>query len=439
VEKALTTIIRAPDRRLLLALFGVACLLRLGAAGALRAWENPQAWENGSIAQSIASGKGFSFDYRQGEISNYYTLRHPVPTSFQAPFYPYLLAGFYALGHHLGPERALLLLLILQAAVGAALVIPAYHIGRRLFDRRVGLVSAGVAAIYPAFLYAATVPHQAVWCITGFAVVFWAMLRLREQPTLGPAALAGALLGLLLLAEPVFLGILAAGFIGIVLVSQARRRTILSGGVALGVALVVISPWLVRGYRVHGRFVFMKSSSGFNLWQGNNLAANGTPHSGWIHVAYPAPPSLLRRVRQAHGELGRDDVWRQAALADMKAAPPRTARLMAEKVLFFWTITPYHRLTRNPWYWLPYALLFIPAIAVMVSLKRRLYAYLPALLPFAAATVIYSITFTGPRYRMPLEPLLFVFSAQGLLLAASSVAKRIPGLASARSEGRESA
>jgi hypothetical protein len=40
---------------------------------------------------------------------------------------------------------------------------------------------------------------------------------------------------------------------------------------------------------------------------------------------------------------------------------------------------------------------------------------------------------------MPREPLLFVFSAQGLLLAASSVAKRIPGLASARSEGRESA
>jgi len=410
------------QRRFLPIVFVAALTLRLGAAGALRAWEDPVTWENGSIARALVAGHGFSFDYGEGAISRYFTSPRPEPTSFQAPFYPYLLAAFYLLGRHVGNDAALMLLLLLQAAVGAALVVPAYHLARRLFDHRAAAVSAGIAAVYPAFIYAATVLHQAVWCITGFAVAFLGLLSLRERPSVWRAALYGALLGLLLLVEPVFLGLAAAAWLGVILVGRERGRLAGTGAVAVAAALVVAAPWLVRCYVVHGHFVFVKSCSGFNLWQGNNPASRGSWRTGFTHVNYAGLPELQRRLRQADGEWERDAIWRAAALQEMKSAPARTAVHFVEKAVAFWTITLRHGLTANPCYWVPYGLLLVPALGTMIALRKRPQDYLPALMAFAAATLVYSTTFTGPRYRMPLEPLLFVFSAQGIVLVGARLA-----------------
>ena len=42
------------------------------------------------------------------------------------------------------------------------------------------------------------------------------------------------------------------------------------------VAAIVIAPWLWRNYRVHGEWVFVKSTFGYAFWQGNNTASWGT-------------------------------------------------------------------------------------------------------------------------------------------------------------------
>jgi len=415
-------ILRSSNRRFLVAAFIVALLARAGAVVALHAWRSPMAWENGAIAKAIAAGEGFSFDYSEGEISNYYSLRRPIPTSFQAPFYPYVLAGTYALARHVGSDRAFMLLLFLQAVVGAALVFPVAGIARKLSSDRAAVVGVVIAAVYPAFVYDATVTHQAVWVTTGFAYLFLALLALKERPTVRRAVVFGAVLGVSLLMEPAFLALIGMALLGAVLAGQARRRIAAAGALGVAVSLLVASPWLARCYMVHGRFVFIKSSTGFNLWQGNNPASNGTPHSGWKHVAYPAPARLLARLKRAGDEIHRDDIWRAAAVAAIKANPAHAAALAVEKAVFFWTITPYHPLTGRSSYWLPYAVLFVAALAAMVAMRGRLKQHLPSLLAFGAATILYSITFPGPRYRMPLEPLLFLFSAEGLVLASQRAA-----------------
>lgn len=415
---------RASDKRLLLAALGVALLVRVAAIGALRPWERPQAWENGAIARSIAAGRGFAFDYSEGEIANYHTLPEPVPTSFQAPFYPYLLAGFYVLGRQLGSPLSLVALLVLQAAVGAVLVIPVFHLGYRFFDKQTGLLAAAIVAVYPSFLYTAAIFHQGVWAITGFALGFLALLNLGERPGRCSALVFGGILGALLFIEPVFFGFMVAGFAGLLIVQRERRRLVAWGALAFVLSLIVVSPWLVRCYLVHHRFVFVKSSSGFNLWQGNNPACNGTPHSEWRHVPYPAPPALLARLRRTDDELERDAIWRDAAVSALRADPMRGLTLFAKKALFFWTLTPYHRLTRSTSYWLPYAIMLPAAIMAMIRRRKRLVQYMPLLLVFAAGTLVYSVTFPGPRYRMPLEPLLFLFSAASLAAAIRLAAGR---------------
>ena len=43
-----------------------------------------------------------------------------------------------------------------------------------------------------------------------------------------------------------------------------------------GVAALVITPWTVRNWLVHGRPMFIKSSFGYAFWQGNNPISWGT-------------------------------------------------------------------------------------------------------------------------------------------------------------------
>ena len=43
-----------------------------------------------------------------------------------------------------------------------------------------------------------------------------------------------------------------------------------------GVALLVIAPWTVRNWLVHGEPVFIKSTFGYAFWQGNSPGSWGT-------------------------------------------------------------------------------------------------------------------------------------------------------------------
>ena len=67
---------------------------------------------------------------------------------YQAPLYPYLLAAYYALidadPYHIR---------LLQAFIGALSCIVLARAGQRFFDRRTGLLAAGLLAIYPPAIF----------------------------------------------------------------------------------------------------------------------------------------------------------------------------------------------------------------------------------------------------------------------------------------------
>ncbi len=68
---------------------------------------------------------------------------------------------------------------------------------------------------------------------------------------------AGLLMGLTLWQRATLLGAGAAVWIMAILLSEPHRRKQLAhGAIWLGVALLVVSPWLIRNYKLFGRFVF---------------------------------------------------------------------------------------------------------------------------------------------------------------------------------------
>jgi len=411
----------------LLALCCLAFLVRTGAVLYLRSYDGPMDWENGAIARSIASGYGFSFDYSEGYINGYYPwTRKPVPTSFQAPFYPYLLSGFYWLGARIGTSVSFALLHLLQSLVGAATVLTLYLLGRRLFGPRIAWLAALVLALYPASIFVATVSHQTIWVVWFLALTVLAFLQLLEAPSFRSALRLGAMSGVTILTEPVVTAWLLAAAVWAWLRNREARlgRGLLT---ALGVAALLLLPWQVRNQLVHKRFVFIKSSGPFVLWQGNNSAATGTVYLDWQGHRFPASPPLKAELSSIPNEIDRDRIWMREVWSAVRHRPGHALGLVGRKLLYYWTYAPYSNTwSRHIAYWLPY-LLLLPVAAYGLASSRGAHPRLPLLyLLFLSFSVVYAIAYAGPRYRIPLEPYLMLFASYALLSGRRAISSRGP-------------
>ena len=257
----------------------------------------PLAFEHGRIAENLLAGRGFSITFLGTE----------GPTSQQAPFYPVLLAAAYrAFG--VAKPAAILAVQLLQCVVGTGLVLAVVWLAWSLLAEWpvVGWIAGLGAAIYPPHVYMVTHLQVVVWATTLLTLLLVVAVSPRWRATWSGAALIGLLAAALLLVEPILS--LSLPIVALVFwlaegqcsrhtpcaVQNGTRRvptTLALGRLALmaGVAAVVIAPWIVRNWRVHGEFVFIKSSFGYAFWQGNN-PASGAP----TRYPRPRPNNALR-------------------------------------------------------------------------------------------------------------------------------------------------
>ena len=238
--------------------------------------------------------------------------RSEGPTSQQAPVYPFLVAGAYALGGVETP-RSLLILELGQAALGGCLAAAVLMLAREIAPGRNGFarLAALAAALHPTLVYAATHVQVALLAATLLtATLAWAF-RAGRTGSNRDSALTGLLLAMLALTDPI-LALAAAGVAWAIVLGRAqteplvpelrealphrsdsvsRRRFFvhrpasLKGVLELALrpcfiaflsAAIGIAPWLVRNVRVHGELVLIKSTFGYAFWQGNCALSEGT-------------------------------------------------------------------------------------------------------------------------------------------------------------------
>jgi hypothetical protein len=262
--------------------------------------------------------------------------------------------------------------------------------------------------------------------------------------------LAGCLAGMLLLVEPILaltLPICAAAFWA----AEKRNgwRDCLRWGpigrVALmaGVAAVIVSPWIVRNWRVHGQFVFVKSTFGYALWQGNNPISWGTdkvpkPSSEELRLDHDGTLAGVNRAlwEARHETLYIDDVllkptgYRQFAglnepersrLLGRKAVefirhdPARYGRLCLNRLRYFLLFDDTNPKAANRIYrWSTIVWLAFASVGLAVSMGRWR-AFWPSCAIFFAVTLFHVLVITSVRFRIPIEPLSFVWAAAGMV------------------------
>jgi 4-amino-4-deoxy-L-arabinose transferase-like glycosyltransferase len=354
-----------------------------------------------SLARSLAAGRGFEYD---AAIAT-----GPTEPFGRAPGYPAFLA---LVGGGRGVvEHVPAAVKIAQSCVGAIGVMLAGVIAARLAGVTAGRVAAWIAAVYPPLVWIAAYAYSEalIWPV-GLALV-WLFDR-AIQPGVPRHWLfaAGALAGVATLIRPATLLFLALAALWLI-----RRR---SAGHAVALAIggaVVLTPWIVRTYAAHDRFVLVASEGGVTFWTGNHPLAIGEGDMA-------ANPELKRAslaLRAQHPGLSEEQmepVYYGEAFGWIAAHPWRWLMLEIRKIFYLIVpIGPSYRLHSFRYYaasFMSYALILPPALLGIWMLRVRRRGSPGLMLLAASAVAICLIFFPQERFRIPiLDPALIVCAA----------------------------
>jgi tetratricopeptide (TPR) repeat protein len=327
-------------------------------------------------------------------------------------------------GHDLHAPR------VVQAACGAGTVVLLGLLGATLWDRRVGIVAAMLAALYAPSIYFEGELVSASMELFLAALSLWLLIEGANRRSTRWLAGAGLALAASAITRPTVLpfALLAAAWLW-------RRASPRAVAVFAAAALSLPAAATVRNLWVSGDAVVIASQGGINFYIGNHAGADGTtpnvPGLGsGVTATYDAP--FREASRQAGRALRPSEVsafWFAKGVAFWREAPVVAARLTAAKVAMVWNrrelpnnqdqafFAPLHSwLFRGPF--LPtFAFLAPIALAAAWFERRRV----PPLLLFAGAmTLVTAAFFVCDRFRHPLAAAVIPLSAAGLVAAADS-------------------
>jgi 4-amino-4-deoxy-L-arabinose transferase-like glycosyltransferase len=412
-----------PDT-LLIAVVVLALSARLGVAMLTNSWVFPSddnfwsfGYEMGQIAASLAMGNGFSWP----EWSAY----PPGPTAWMPPMYPLIMAGFFKIFGMFSVQAAVALELFLTA-MSVLTCIWAFVLGKHLYNAAVGLVAAFLLAIYPPSVRYAV---QNLWDTSLFTscllLIILMCLKLSRHPTVKQGIMLGSTLGFTALVNPTILSTLPFAIVWLYLKANGTRGTVIK---AISVMLLtfglVISPWIIRNYVIFGRFLFIKSNFGHELYKGNNehglaeidsaititnrIVANNARIGP---VFTEAETAFLEQANEA----ARNQFLLGKAASFIAEHPLRFVRQTIKRFALFWTyMKPYGGWQARFTLTIYFSILILAGAGLVLSRNKGHDVALVLLFLLALPLPYYFTVVTAFRYRYPIEPLLVIFAAYSI-------------------------
>lgn len=408
------------NRATLWVLFGLGLAARAAAALLFGDYSpGVEIWEYGQQGQCAAQ--------HHSDLCLWDSTRRPYISALMPPLTSYL---WLILFNVFGVTGAAHVAYVVLNVIFGALCVPLMF----AFARQVGLargpaLAAGaIIGAYPTFVFIASSYHA-----TSFTIAFmlaFATLYLRAVKSLNwRTALAAGLLGALAaLTRNELLVIAAAMTLMLVWLGRKQLAPALRAAAALtlGVGLV-FAPWIARNYEAFHRFIPDGAQSGYNLWIGFGPYARGSGNAlGQDAVANAAVAAIHHGVTPGDPPSDRFEPRLQSAFVE-QAKPAiaeggitRILKLAAERVALLWVFDWTDPLTHSIAYWLPWLIVQALALYGFVALVRGRAPPLAleggALIGLCLTlfTLAYSLSSIFARYRMHMEPFIFLFAAVGL-------------------------
>jgi hypothetical protein len=259
-------------RSMLFAITVLAILLRLASALYLgnKVVDFPGIWDQISydnLARRVVSGYGFTFAEDHWPVT-----RAGEPTAHWSYLYTLYLATIYAL---FGMQP--IIARIVQAViVGILHTYIIYRIGEKMFSRNVGLLAAGITAVYVYFFYYAGALMTEPFYIIGILFTLFISMRIADPTNKQDDVKLGIGLGIwlavTLLLRQVFLLFIPFLFAWI-WIARFRRRLglpFVSTMISLSLFILCILPVTLYNQARFGRFVLLNTNSGYAFFWGNH-------------------------------------------------------------------------------------------------------------------------------------------------------------------------
>jgi tetratricopeptide (TPR) repeat protein len=377
---------------------------------------------------------------------------------YQAPLYPYLLGGVYAIA-----GRHLLLVRIVQIVIGSASCALLGLAAARLFSRRAGWVAGLTLALYaPAIFFDGLLQKSvldvffvclALWLITKALTAEHAENAEKSSSLRSPRSLRldvwlalGLTMGGLALTRENALVLIALILVWALVSQTSNAGRLQRAALFLAGLAIVLVPVAARNAYVGGGFYITTSQFGPNLYIGNNPSADGTYQA--LRFGRGAPEYERQDATElAERALGRklspaevSSFWTDKALDFITGRPGEWLALMARKFALLSNATEMldteSQEAHAEWSWplrigglfghfgvlVPLALL---GVVVTWPMRSRLWIFYAMTLAYAASVVMF---YVFARYRYPLVPLLMIFAAAGLVAIPALVRSRsVPG------------
>jgi 4-amino-4-deoxy-L-arabinose transferase-like glycosyltransferase len=365
------------------------------------------------IARNLAAGNGY-----RTTLSEYEASRVP-------PLFPLSLAFLMKLT---GMEIPLLIIGIANAIFRTIAVVALYLVAQRYFGAAAALAASALYVFDPweALWVGYVIKESLAVCIFMLAILALAHAEGRRSPR--SFAIAGAMIGLATLTRWAHGALLFAGLVLIFFPRRQERsaRDRVADAIAMSLSmLVVLSPWLVRNWRVTGQPVLSPHFVGQKLYTSNG------PGIAPVTDGYYAP--RVPRQKTSGPPLNRDVSLGWLTIQHLLANPGELPKRTALKVVNMWQPTFATHSRRNLLFLgIPYVVLMLISIAgVVLAMRNRVRA--PAIGVTLVVMLLVHLVFRGEiRNRQYLMPLFYAFG--GYAVAAARPASAIRTSLASRSE-----
>lgn len=398
-----------------LLLFSFAVLLRLALVVILDTHSSPyHQSEHVQIADHILKGKGYSYGW--------YGLVDLDEGSFMPPLY----VAVVLFSRMLFTSTPWLAIQILQAFLSAGTCVVVYLIGREVFTELVGIVASLLFCVYPPALGYTLDIQSVVWETFLAVLLVHVCISWRRSRSWKSAMLIGFVWGLGVLSRANLL--LLAPFLLIWMILSDGRKAAVQFSAVFCTLMLVLGPWALRNYSVHGDFVLVSTNGGFNFFMGNNENAAGTVYQSLGDV-WKQHPGLAKELAQLN-EVERDGRLYQEGIKFIQTHPKEAFSLALRKFVYFWWFVP-EFLKRGVTSGYPryFGLIYVLSYAVILPLS--LLGFVLSIREYEELIIIYALLLiqtlvstafvAGIRFRAVVEPLLIILAAYGIVWVLSKV------------------
>jgi 4-amino-4-deoxy-L-arabinose transferase-like glycosyltransferase len=357
-----------------------------------RNWLFSKAPDLGFLACSLSSGHGLSSPF--GGSTG--------PTAFLAPGYPGVVGiVFYLFGCYSLASAAVIM--VLQTVFAVLTVAAVMRVAGQLFGTATAKLAGAFWAVSPPLLWLPAV----LWDTSLSALLLIGMvalgLRCVESPGNGLWAVMGGYCGLAMLVNP-SLTLALFAVLGWTAWQRHSRPWI-----CLLVLLAVFAPWPMRNTGVLHAFIPLRSNFGYEMWQGNHSGASGM---------FDARLEPLQNKQEYSDYVREGEVVYMRNKSTLAKAYVRTHpgdffRLSATRVVRFWTgagseansgIVELHAVLTS----------LLGLLGLATACRQSRTTALLFLLPLLVFSLPYYITHPDFRFRLLLDPLLTILSANAV-------------------------